>query len=940
MKSIFSTLFATCVLTLSAANPIPPDPSVRIGTLPNGLTYYIRHNDTPQGQADFFLAQRVGSVNENDDQQGLAHFLEHMCFNGTEHFAGNSLISYLESLGVKFGRNLNAYTSTDETIYNICEVPTVRTSALDSCVMILSDWSGRLLLDDADIDAERGVIRGEMRQRSNPGSRILTQLAPEIYQGNIYGSRMPIGKAEIIENFAPGTLRDFYHTWYHPKNQAVVIVGDINPDEMEQSVQRHFSDIVSSPSALTATSISVADNDTPIVVCGSDPEQSSDMIQVYIKDSALAPGQEGTIDEIRRDYIRSLVSHMLVERFDELEATPDCPWSNMGIGFGKFLLSGSRDALMIRATAKSASDARAALSDIYTELYRASLHGFTDTELSRAKLSERSELNSLMAKASTESNTELARRFARHFVRGGAMPSTEQYYKMMAGVERTTDLTAVNDYFRHLVDTIGTNRVTSIYATADDAATLTPDILKADASAIDLAMIEPYTDTFAGRTLMETPPTPGAITSTTDGPFGTRILTLSNGIRVYLRPSAAKPDEVMVHGVSPGGFSMDYDPALKPAYKLCDDVLAISGFGGHSSSDLRKLLAGHNVKSLLKIGNTAEEISVVSSPGDLETALQLLYLKATSINRDDNAYGALMAEQRSKLNRPVSTATNAMGDTIHSIVYRHHPLGAKLTAADLGSMDYDKVINLHHERFSDMTDFTFIVTGNFSPDSIRPLIETYLASLPAAGRRERARDIGYGFYSGEGSYSYTHPMADNPQSITYSFFNGECPYDLQHILLAQTFGQILKSRLLAEIREARGLTYSINSHCSVTAGFNGPDTPSRFIMPVYVKVAPGHETECFEIVRATINDLCQAGPTADELAKVTAYLSKNVDENRRDNAYWDTVIKVFDQYGPDMDSDYETLVSALTPEAIRDFGATYILSADHVEISMLPAPTE
>ncbi len=936
MKSILSTLFATAALWMSAANPIPPDPSVRIGTLDNGLTYYIRQNTTPAGQADFFLAQRVGSVNEDDSQQGLAHFLEHMCFNGTEHFPGNSLISYLESLGVKFGANLNAYTSTDETVYNICQVPSARQSALDSCVMILGDWSGRLLLQTADIDAERGVILGEMRQRSNPGGRILTALAPQIYQGNIYGSRMPIGKKEIIENFKPETLRDYYRRWYHPLNQAVVIVGDFDPDVMEQSIRHHFAGLKPAPGARNATTIEVPDNSEPIVVCGSDPEQSADMLQVYIKDCPLPADDEGTIAEIRRDYMRSLAAAMLVERFDALESTPDCPWANLGIGFGKFLLSGSREALMLRATANSAAEARRALTTFYTELYRAALHGFTATELQRAKLSERAEIDSRMAKASVESNTELARRFVRHFIRGGVLPSTEQYFKMMAGVERTTSVDDVNRYFASLAFTDGRNRVTSVYAAPDDAEALTSDILRADAAAMDVAAIEPFVDTFAGRSLMEAMPQAGKIVSESHAPFGATLLTLSNGIKVYLRPGSDKPDEVMVHGVSPGGFSMNYNPALKAAYKLCDNVLAISGFGGHSSADLRKLLAGHNVKSLLKIGNTSEEVTVLSSKADLETALQLLYLKTTAITRDDNAYGALIASERGKLSRPVQTATNAMGDTIHSIVYRRHPLGAKLRAADLDSMDYDKVINLHRERFGDMGDFTFIVTGDFDTDSIRPLLETYLASLPSTGRRERARDIGYGFFSGHGSFDYTHPMTDYPQSITYSFFNGECPYDLEHILRAQAFGQILKSRLLADIREARGLTYGITTHCSVTAGFNGPDTPSRFILPVYIKVAPGHEAECYEAVRSTVKALCEEGPTAEELAKVTAYLSKNIAKNRRDNSYWDTVLKVYDQYGSDMDSGYEAIVDSLTPEAVRNFGARYVVPADHVEITMRP----
>lgn len=936
MKLFASLLAIAATVAASAANPIPVDPAVRTGTLPNGLTYYIRHNATPAGQADFFIAQRVGSVNELEGQEGLAHFLEHMCFNGTEHFPGNSLISYLESLGVKFGRNLNAYTSTDETVYNICEVPTARQSALDSCVMILGDWSGRLLLTDKDIDAERGVIRGEMRQRSTPGSRILTRLAPEIYQGGIYGRRMPIGLAEVIDGFDPDTLRAYYHKWYHPKNQAVVVVGDIDPDSVEASIRRHFAGLGAGPKSVVSEPVAVADNAEPIAVSGSDPEQADNMLQLYFKEPELADADRGTIAEVRDEYVRGLIVQMLVERLDGIENAPGCPWSNLGIGDQRFLLSGTRDALMLRATAPNADDARRALTIFNTELLRAARHGFTETELQRAKLTERSRRDSELANAPAETNTELARRYVRHFTRGGFATSTEQIYKMMKGVERTTGLAEVNAHMAALVRPDGRNRVTSVYATETDKDILTPATLLADAAAIDVEALEPFVDTFAGRSLMETLPQPGRITAEADGPFGTRVLTLSNGIKVYLRPNDAKPDEVLVRAVSPGGFSMNYDPAKKGLYKTCNDILAVSGFGGHSSSDLRKLLAGHSVKSAVNIGNTTEEIIGITTPADLETALQLLYLKATSINRDDNAYGALMATTRSRLEKKVQTATIAMGDSIHSIVYNRHALGEKLRAADLDAVDYDSIIALHHERFTDMSDFTYIISGNFNPDSVKGLVETYIASLPGAGRTERARDFGYGFYRGEGKATFTHPMGDNPTSITYSFFNNECPYDLGHILAAQTFGSILKSRLMTEIRENRGLTYGITSHCSVTAGFNGPDTPSRVIMPVYIKVAPGHEEEVFGIVRATVAELTEHGPTAEELAKVKAYLQKNIADNRRSNGYWETVVKVFDQYGPDMDSGYEAIVEAMTPETIRDFGRRYLTGADHVELSMLP----
>lgn len=930
-------LMASCG-ALHAANPIPLDPDVKIGQLDNGLTYYLRHNDWPAGQADFFLAQRVGSVNEEENQQGLAHFLEHMCFNGTEHFPGNTLIDYLEEIGVKFGRNLNAYTSTDETVYNISQVPSVRYSALDSCVMILGDWSGKLLLNQSDIDDERGVILNELCQRSSPASRILASLASEIYTGERYGCRMPIGKAEIISNFDRMTLVDFYHRWYHPENQAVIIVGDIDVDKMEESVRHHFSGIKASASATASSPIEVADNQQPIFLIGNDPEQSTNMVQLYIKEPILGAENAGTIEELRRDYMRSLVTDMLVERFDGKEIDPDCKWSDLGIGLQKFLLSGTRSALMLRATVVDDDDVRQAIAMLNTELQRAARHGFTPTELQRAKLTERSKINSDYANRSTVSNTELARRYSRHFTQGGLLPSAEQYYKMMKGVETTTTLEDVNQYFSEMVRADGRNLITTVYATSPTAASLSSDSLSADFADISAAALEPYIDTFANRPLLTELPAAGRIESIEEAPFGAKLLRLSNGIKVFLRHSADKPDEVMIRAVSPGGISMNYSPENKGIYKMVDDALAVSGFGGHSSTDLRKLLAGHNVKSAVKIGNTSEGLIARTSPADLAMALQLLYLKATAAERDDNAFATLMSTTRAKLENPNRTATHAMGDTIHSIVYNRHPLGEKLSAADLDRVDYDSIIALHRNRFNDMADFTYIITGNFNRDSVNGLVERYIASLPGNGRQERARDIGYGFYCGNDSFSFTHQMEQNPQSITYSFYNGEAPYELESILAAQTLGSIIKSRLLTELREKRGLTYGINTHCSITAGFNGQDTPSRFIMPIYIKVTPGHEAETFGIVRATIADLVGNGPTEAEVNKVKAYLTKSITDNRSDNGYWETVIKVYDQFGVDMDSDYEHIVERLSPATVQAFAARYLPTSSRVEIAMTPEP--
>lgn len=467
---------------------------------------------------------------------------------------------------------------------------------------------------------------------------------------------------------------------------------------------------------------------------------------------------------------------------------------------------------------------------------------------------------------------------------------------------------------------------------------LTDKALASAVGAIDRSGIEPYTDTFANRPLIENPPVPGKIVSTAEGPFSSQLLTLSNGIKVYLRPSTTKPDQVIVHGFSPGGFSMSYSPERKPVYTFMENALQVCGFVGHSAVDLRKLLAGHNVKSTVKIGNMDEEIAVETTSADLDAAMQVLYLKASGMTRDDTALGALLAAERARLAKPDRSATFAMGDSIHSVVFRHHPLGEKLTLADLDKVDFDSLVSLYNERFGDMSDFTFVITGNFDTDSVRPLVERYIASLPANGRRETPRDIGYGYAGGDSRHDYTHPMPQSPQSIAYSFYNAECDYNLPNVLTAHALSSVFKTRLLNELREKRALSYGITTHCGISNGFNGPGTPARVIMPVYVKVKPGHEQEVFDVVRATIADLAKNGPTAEELAKVTAFMRKDILESRDDNGYWDTVLKVNALYGRDMDSGYSGIVDAMTHAAVAAFAARYLTlpAASRTEMTMTP----
>lgn len=928
-------LFLICAASFNcfAANQLPRDPDVRYGTLDNGLTYYIRHNNTPQNRADFFIAQRVGSINENDNQQGLAHFLEHMCFNGTTHFPGNSLITYLESVGVKFGANLNAYTSTDETVYNICQVPTQRTSVLDSCLLILRDWSGDLLLKDKDIDAERGVIVGEWRQRNGvANNRLLEKAAPVIFGNSIYGKRLPIGKMDIVQNFKPSTLRDFYKKWYCPRNQCIIVVGDVDVDYTEACIKKLWAGVKSK--GVATSRVLVPDNSSIIATVQKDPELASPSVLLYIKHSDIDQADENTIVEIRRDIVKELVTNMLVERFDIAEEDSLAPFSNLGIGDSKFSMANSCKALTLRGQVKNGriKDCVAAFS---RELKRAAVQGFSATELSRAKISCRSRIDNEYANSSKTSNTDYARTYVRHYLGGGALLSSEQYFKMTKGVVNGISLDDVNNYLKSVVTTDNHNVVIIAYAPESLDAPSESELAQAYA-AVDGAAVDAFVDNEIGGTILKNEPTPGSIIKEEQNPiFGTTVWTLSNGIRVNVLHTDYRPDQVIIQGYSPGGFSINYDAALTPEYHLANDILDVSSFGGYSSSQLRRLLVGSTVKSGIGIDNMEEHVVASSSIKDMTDAFRIIYLKATSAQRDNNAFATLLANKRAKLSSANSGATVIMGDSIHSNVYSHHPLGSKLTESDINNVDYDRVLAMYKDRFGDMSDFNFYIVGNFNTDSLKNCVCRYLASLPAGGRVEKPQDVGYRYTSGRIYKRFTCEM-ETPQTISYTFFNTPCDYNLRNVICAAITGDILKARLMAELRENRGWTYGVKAHGGISAGMNGNDR-ANLIMPVYIRVAPENAQATFQFVAQAVENLAVTdGISLDELNRVRSQMIKSQADNLADNNYWSTVLRMYDKFGEDMSTDYVKIIQSLTPDDIADFAKTYLIPANRIQLEMSP----
>lgn len=918
-----------------AANPIPLDPSVRKGTLPNGLTYYIRHNEEPKGEADFFIAQRVGSVNEEENQRGLAHFLEHMCFNGSKHFPGNSVISYLESVGVKFGANLNAYTSTDETVYNISEVPVKRQSTVDSCLLILRDWSGDLTLDPKEIDAERGVIKGEYRQRnSGAQNRLLEKASPVVYGNSIYGRRLPIGLMSVIDNFKPKELEAYYRKWYFPGNQCIVVVGDIDVDRVEKGIRDLWSDFPKDKMQTLAVLPKVDPTKGVIATVQRDKEQQSPSIQIYFKHGSVAADDENTIAAMQRDAVRDMVASMLVDRIDAREELPDVPFSNVGVGDRHFLLSRGQDALMIRANTIPGREIET-VNYFAGELKRAADRGFQESELQRAKIDLRSQVDTEFANRNKISNTDYARQYVDHYLNGGPLPSKETWCKMMRGVIGRISIADANAYIREVVDPQDDNVILIAYL-PDNGSDIDDKALARAYESVDAKELPDYVDNVSDEPILAVMPTRGKIVKEeVNEVLGTKVWTLSNGAKVHLRHNDDTPDQIYVKAWSPGGFSMKYDPSCAALYQMTNEVLAVSGYGSFSSARLRKRLAGKNVKTAINVDNTEESVEAATSPIDLETALQVLYLKLTDARKDTVAFRNLIESRRAKLRYQNTNPTFAMGDSIHTYVYGRHPFGAKVTLDNIDSFTYDDVMDIYHDRFSDMSDFTFYVTGNFDEDSLRNYAERYIASLPGNGRLEKARHTGYGYTKGCERHDFQRQMQE-PQTICYTFYNSPSEYNLRNVVLGNMLGQVLRTKLLEDLRESRGWTYGIKTHAGISAGMDG-GTEASVIMPVYIRVQPQHADETFDIVAATVDRLAEPGfISQEEVVKVKSYMEKNYNSGKNDNGYWLTVMHMYDKFEQDMHSGYLKELADITPADLAGFARAYLLNANRMQLSMGP----
>lgn len=909
--------------------PLPIDPKVRYGKLDNGLTYYIRHNELPENRADFYIAQNVGSVLEEDNQAGLAHFLEHMAFNGTKNFPENGIDKYLQSVGMRMGENLNAYTSFDETVYTIINAPVDKPNVVDSCLLILHDWSNSLALTDSMIEKERGIIREEWRTRRDASQRLLEKQLQQMFPGNKYANRIPIGSIDVINNFKPEELRAYYKKWYRPDLQAIIVVGDVDVDTVEKTIKTMFSDIPAPVNPAKREYVSVADNDEPIVSIATDKEASSTIIYIYHKYDPMPAQLRSTAAGLITDYISAVCSQILNERLEALLHQANPPFVYAEAYDGDFMVARTKDAFTIAAIAKE-GEIDSTMTALVREMERARQFGFTVSEYERAKINILKQYESAFNERDKQKNSSYTKEYVNHFTEGGYIPGIETEYTLINQIAPNITVEQVNQY---LSQVIGEKNIVLALSGPEKEGLVYPtesELLEMFNKARS-QKVEPYKEEVNNDPLIPELPAPGKIVKEEhDDLFDATVLTLSNGVRVVLKPTEYKKDEIQMTATSPGGsFMVGIDDAKN--MKVFNSVIGLGGLGNFSAIDLSKKLAGKKVSCSASLGVDNESLNGYASPDDVKTLFELIYLAMTSPRTDNDAYASFENRMKAQLENAKLDPSTALNDTISKVVYNNHPRAVSLEAEDFNKISYQRILDIYKERYGDASDFTFTIVGNLNVDSIRPYIEQYLATLPANGRVDKpSPDALPKIMNGKLENHFSREM-QTPKSSVFQLYSGKSEYNLKNLLTASLLSQILDLVYTETIREAEGGSYGVYAGVSLSDFPKGQTT-----LQVFFDTDPEKWENMVRIVDEEIQRIATEGPKSEHLTKSRDNMLKRHNERLQENSYWLNVIDSYYFRGMDAYTNYKETLESITADDIKKFMSDFISQGNCVEVVMGP----
>ena len=936
MKRI-SLLMLTMVLAIAGAfaqgfNPqeqIINDPSVKVGKLENGLTYYIKHNEKPAQRAEFYIVTNVGAIQETPDQNGLAHFLEHMCFNGTKNFPGKGILSYMESIGAKFGENINAGTGVEITSYMLNNIPLKREGIIDTSLLVLHDYAAFVTNDPKEIDAERGVIIEEWRTRRDVNQRMREAFLEKIFQGSKYATCNIIGTKENLETFKPESLVNFYKTWYRPDMQAIIVVGDVDVESIEAKIKSIFADLPVSESPKAKEVIKIPDNKELIYGSFVDKECASTEVMMLWKSEPMPDAMNQLKMAVMNDALKSLISQMMNERFTDIANQPNAPFISSYAGFSRF--AATMEALILSVSAKE-GEGMSAFKAAYTEMEKAKRYGFTEAEFNRAKTNLLKRLENAAENADGRMNGQWVRSYISHFQHNIAYPTPAQEYEDFKGFLELINVNVINQIFPKLLTE--ENQVILFNAPEKEGFTApTGEDFKALLSEVENSEIEAPKSEESNEPLMDPSTLKGSkVATSSPAEFGTTKLVLSNGIEIYIKPTDFKKDEVLMSIETKGGYSILPDNLLPAVvgngFKI---YLANCGLAGFTGSKLEKMLTGKVVRVSPFIENDSQGISANGSPKDFETMLQLAYLIYTAPRFNKEEYEVTLNNFKSQYPN-----MEKQPNFQFQLAYQRAIFAKRIPVMDsklLNTLKIEDVESACRRLFSNAAGAKVYIVGNVDVEGITPLLEKYIGSLPVDNKNPLKNvDDNAGFNMEPVTNIFEVEMATPKVSIFNSFTGKDIKFNLENNILITAFNNILDIVYTKTIREDEGGTYGVGTQGLLV---NAPS--DQFVNLIVFDTDNERAEKLLGIAKAGLKEIAEQGPSDENFNKVKENLIKAHPEKLIRNSYWKNIMSEYFDSGIDMSTDYiETVNKALTKENLQKIAKT-IISGNEQLVIMKPA---
>jgi len=924
-------LFAFCALCLNvnAQTPAPTDPAWRMGTLSNGMKYYIRKNAKPEGKAGFWIAHDIGALHETHNQNGLAHFLEHLAFNGLKHFPGKTMLEYMQSIGCSFGTNINASTGLMLTQYLLTDVPISREGIIDTCLLVLHDWSGHILCEQEEIDAERGVIREEWRTGRSAMRRNYQALSKTFYPGTPYATRSVIGDTSIINNFTRKDILDFYHDWYRPNLQAVVIVGDFDVDMVENKVKNLFSTLENPENMKVKTEFNISDNVEPIINVYKDPELTQNSVQLAVKFPAKFNKTNRNSEEyLRHELVNGYITAMLNARLSEAQQQPTAKFTSAGVSMGNF--AGDRDAFSLSVSTKN-NELEAGFDEALTIVEQARRFGFTSGELERAKANLLQRAESDYAERNNKRHNNYNRLAYRNFQNNAPLMSEEQYLNFLKNNNNGIQVAELNETLKKVL-VLGPNTI--IYASGPDKADVNmpnDEILSVIMYGVGKKQLAPYEDVTVDKPLIAKTIKAGKVTKESQNAALDAIeWTLSNGARVVIKQTPFQQDEISLQGFSFGGFSVLPTADWEATRNLMGMInTANPGVGEFDRTALRKMLTGKKVNLMPVIGDLSQAIDGSCSPKDFETMLQLVHLYFTAPRLDQTEFDLSVGRLKNHLKNKAADPANAFRDTLSNLLNNYNPRAQAITEEGVNKLSLAKIQEVYKQRFANPGAFTFVFVGNIDPKTAKPLIEKYLGSL-TGNKKENYKDHNLYPVKGEVKRHFQRPMQVEKASVNV-VYTGEIANTPENTMALNYLSRILRLRYTEEIREKRGGTYG-----AAVRGNISTFPKERYSLSISFDTDPKMMEELVGVAHDELKKIAENGPLAEDWQKTEENMKSQFDQNQKENAYWNNVLYSYYFNGKDTHSRWLDVFSKTDAKAIQDLAKEILKQGNNIEVVMMP----